>query len=40
MIKLLPQFVPGTQKGKAVVVSYSLPISFKIVPDKKEDKKN
>ncbi|MFK7781153.1 energy transducer TonB [Psychroserpens sp.] len=40
VIKLLPQFIPGKQKGKVVVVPYSLPISFKVANDKKEDKKN
>ncbi|MBT8244630.1 MAG: hypothetical protein HKP48_03395 [Winogradskyella sp.] len=36
VMKLLPQFIPGTQKGKPVVVPYSLPILFQVAPDKKE----
>lgn len=35
VIKLLPQFIPGKQKGKEVTVPYSLPISFQVAPDKK-----
>ncbi|WP_282041621.1 M56 family metallopeptidase [Winogradskyella flava] len=31
VIKSLPKFIPGKQKGKAVVVPYSLPIVFQIV---------
>lgn len=36
VLNLLPQFLPGTQKGKPVIVPYSLPIMFNIVPDKKD----
>ncbi|MBR4828380.1 MAG: energy transducer TonB [Muribaculaceae bacterium] len=28
--KLLPKFTPGRQGGKAVAVSYALPINFKL----------
>ncbi|MFD1062974.1 energy transducer TonB [Winogradskyella litorisediminis] len=30
VIGLLPQFIPGTQKGKPVVVPYALPIVFQV----------
>ena len=30
IIKLLPKFKPGMQRGKAVGVSYALPINFKL----------
>ncbi|SHG97574.1 M56 family metallopeptidase [Winogradskyella jejuensis] len=30
VIAMLPQFIPGTQKGKPVVVPYSLPILFQV----------
>ena len=33
VIKTLPQFIPGKQKGKAVVVPYSLPILFQVQGD-------
>ncbi|TXE19376.1 hypothetical protein ES692_03595 [Psychroserpens burtonensis] len=33
VIKTLPQFIPGKQKGIAVVVSYSLPILFQVQGD-------
>ncbi|MEY8850048.1 energy transducer TonB [Psychroserpens sp. XS_ASV72] len=33
VIELLPQFKPGTQKGKRVVVPYSLPILFQVEQD-------
>ncbi|WP_052184286.1 M56 family metallopeptidase [Psychroserpens sp. Hel_I_66] len=33
VIKTLPQLVPGKQKGKAVVVPYSLPIIFQVKAD-------
>ncbi|MGB0981350.1 MAG: M56 family metallopeptidase [Winogradskyella sp.] len=34
VINKLPQFIPGKQKGKTVVVPYSLPIVFEIKTDK------
>lgn len=40
VIKLLPQFIPGKQKGELVVVPYSLPIVFQVASIKKEGKKN
>src|SRR5690606_12596060 len=33
VINSLPKFIPGTQKGKAVVVPYSLPILFNVNSD-------
>jgi protein TonB len=30
VIKLLPKMIPGKQRGKAVGVSYGLPIVFKV----------
>ncbi len=30
VVKLLPQFTPGKQRGRAVKVSFNLPISFKL----------
>jgi predicted CopG family antitoxin len=33
VIKTLPRFIPGRQKGELVVVPYSLPIVFQIVGD-------
>ena len=30
VIKLLPKFEPGKQRGKAVIVPYSLPIIFQV----------
>ena len=30
IVKLLPQFKPGTQRGKTVNVSFALPIMFKL----------
>jgi TonB family protein len=33
VIRLLPRFSPGRQDGKAVRVSYTLPISFKLKPN-------
>jgi protein TonB len=30
VINLLPKMKPGRQRGKAVVVPYSLPITFKV----------
>ncbi|WP_179343446.1 M56 family metallopeptidase [Winogradskyella ursingii] len=40
VIKTLPQFIPGTQKGKVVTVPYSLPIVFQIDnDDSSNDKK-
>ena len=39
VIGLLPQFIPGTQRGKAVTVPYSLPILFE-VNSKAEQSKN
>jgi len=40
VINSLPQFIPGKQKGKAVIVPYSLPIVFQVQGDAKsnEDK--
>lgn len=35
VIKTLPQFTPGKQKGKTVIVPYSLPIVFQIAESKK-----
>ncbi len=40
IIKTLPQFIPGKQKGKAVVVAYSLPILFQVASTTNQDKKN
>ena len=40
VIKTLPQFIPGKQKGKAVVVPYSLPILFQVASTTNQDKKN
>ena len=40
IIKTLPQFIPGKQKGKAVVVPYSLPILFQVASTANQDKKN
>jgi hypothetical protein len=40
VIKLLPQFKPGVQKGQVVTVPYSLPILFQVDSDKKKGKKN
>lgn len=40
IIKTLPQFIPGKQKGKAVVVPYSLPILFQVASTTNQDKKN
>lgn len=40
VVKLLPQFKPGKQKGKEVTVPYSLPILFQVPSDVKPDKKN
>ena len=34
VIKTLPQFIPGKQKGMAVVVPYNLPIVFQVQGDK------
>ena len=33
VIKLLPKFIPGRQKGKLVTVPYSLPIVFQVTGD-------
>src|SRR5690606_3046757 len=38
VINSLPKFIPGTQKGKAVVVPYSLPILFKVDSDTSKEK--
>ena len=35
VIGMLPQFIPGKQRGKAVTVPYSLPIIFQVNPDSK-----
>lgn len=40
IIKAMPKWIPGTQKGKAVRVKYTLPINFKLDDKKKEDNKN
>jgi len=32
VIKLLPQFIPGTHNGKVVTVPFSLPIVFQVAP--------
>src|SRR5690606_20168755 len=37
VVNSLPKFIPGTQKGKAVVVPYSLPILFKVNSDKQTE---
>ena len=37
VIKLMPKWIPGKQKGKAVRVTYNMPIKFTIPP--KEDEK-
>jgi bla regulator protein BlaR1 len=37
VIKTLPQFIPGKQKGVAVTVPYSLPIVFQVKGDTKTD---
>ncbi len=40
VVNMMPNFVPGKQKGKAVNVSYTLPVSFKLAePDPKADVK-
>jgi hypothetical protein len=38
VIRMLPKFIPGTQRGKAVTVSYALPILFQVTADKSKDK--
>ena len=38
VVYAMPNFVPGKQKGKAVNVSYTLPISFKLSGDGKKTK--
>ena len=38
VMQLLPQLIPGQQKGKNVAVLYSLPITFYIEEDKKSKK--
>jgi bla regulator protein blaR1 len=38
VIKTLPQFIPGRQKGELVVVPYSLPIVFQIAGDEDDIK--
>jgi hypothetical protein len=38
VIKMLPQFIPGTQRGKAVTVPYALPILFEVSENKSKDK--
>ena len=41
VINLLPDWIPGKQKGKTVDVSYTIPIEFKIeAPEIKSDEKN
>ncbi len=40
VIGTLPQFIPGKQKGKAVVVPYSLPIVFQVNADKTQSLRN
>lgn len=40
VVNMMPNFVPGKQKGKAVNVSYTLPVSFKLAePNPKADVK-
>lgn len=39
IVKMLPQFKPGVQKGKPVNVSYALPINFKLDAPATEGKK-
>ena len=38
VVKELPKFTPGRQKGEPVRVWYTLPISFKLQSDKQEQK--
>jgi hypothetical protein len=38
VVSSLPKFIPGTQKGKAVVVPYSLPILFNVNSDTSNEK--
>lgn len=40
VIKKMPKWTPGKQKGKAVRVQYNLPIKFSLDKDKKEEKKD
>jgi hypothetical protein len=40
VIGTLPQFIPGKQKGKAVVVLYSLPIVFQVNTDENKNRDN
>ena len=39
VIKSMPNWTPGMQKGKAVSVKYTLPINFKLDDDKKDNPK-
>lgn len=39
VIKLMPNWIPGMQKGKTVRVRYTIPINFQIDYGKKEKKK-
>lgn len=40
VIKEMPKWTPGKQRGKAVRVQYNLPIKFVLNGDKKEEKKD
>ncbi|MDR1699195.1 MAG: energy transducer TonB [Prevotellaceae bacterium] len=40
VIGLLPDWIPGTQNGKAVAVSYNLPIVFRLSGDAPQKTKN
>ena len=39
VVNLMPDFIPGTQRGKKVRVQYTLPIKFKLDSDKKDKEK-
>lgn len=39
VVKMMPNWIPGKDKGKNVAVQYNLPIKFKLAPDKKEKRK-
>lgn len=38
VIKSMPNWIPGKQRGKAVIVSYNLPVRFALTSDKEEKK--
>lgn len=42
VVKLMPKWIPGEQKGKKVDVEFNLPIKFKLTPkeEKTQEKKN